>query len=37
MKPRNSPPYLGNEKLAEGATMQREANESRRVAENAVP
>jgi hypothetical protein len=37
MKPRNSPPYLGNGKLAERATMQREATESVRVAEPAVP
>ena len=37
MKPCNSPPYLGNGKLVERASMQREATESVRIAEPVVP
>jgi hypothetical protein len=37
MKPSKRPPDLGNGKLAEGASSQREATESGRVSEYAVP
>lgn len=37
MKPSKRPPDLGNGKLAGGATSQREATESGRAAQYAVP
>ena len=36
MKPSKRPPDIGNGKLAEGASSQRNATESGRVAENAA-